>query len=159
MGKIIEQPSFTIIGIAGRTNNQNGAASDGLIKQMWNRVMQEQLTNTIPNRADGSIIAAYTDYESDKDGEYTFIIGAKVTSADSIPEGMIAMTVPATSYSVVPSEVGPPWETIPAVWQRIWSMPPSELGGERAYGFDYELYDERSYNPETAQVDVYLSVK
>jgi len=39
----------------------------------------------IPNKTNANIIAAYTDYASDKDGDYTFVLGAKVNSGKEIP--------------------------------------------------------------------------
>ncbi|MGD0369056.1 MAG: GyrI-like domain-containing protein, partial [Acidobacteriaceae bacterium] len=63
-----------------------------------------------------------------------------VTSADKIPDGMVARTVRAGKYSVVASETGPPQEVIPALWQRIAQMTPRQLGGARAYQTDFETY-------------------
>ena len=105
----------------------------GIIAKQWQRVMSEKLIERIPNRADSNIIAVYTDYESDANGEYTFLIGAKVTSADSVPEGMIAKQVPAARYAIFTSKKGPVWEVVPKIWQRTWSTLSSEMGGEKSF--------------------------
>src|ERR1017187_9095708 len=75
---------FTIIGIVARTTNAKEMSGEGVIADQWERVMAGGIIEQIPNRADASVIAIYTDYESDAKGEYTFLIGAKVTSIDSI---------------------------------------------------------------------------
>jgi predicted transcriptional regulator YdeE len=38
-------------------------------------------------------------------------------------------------------------------------MSPEELGGTRAFRTDYEIYDQRSTDPENAQVDVYVGLR
>jgi len=156
---IIDLTSFTIIGIAARTSNKKEMSGEGIISDQWERVMSGSIIEQIPNRADQSILAVYTDYESDANGEYTFIIGAKVTSADSIPEGMVAKQIPEAQYAVFTSEKGPVWKVVPEVWQKIWSTPADEIGGERAFIADFEVYDERSADPQKAVVEVWVGIK
>ena len=50
-------------------------------------------------------------------------------------------------------------EVIREVWQRIWAMSEKELGGQRAFLCDYEIYDQRSADPENAQIDVYVGLR
>ena len=69
--KIVEENGFTVVGIGARTSNAKEMTEQGVIPKQWERLMKEDLVNKIPDKADSSIIAVYTDYESDKDGEYT----------------------------------------------------------------------------------------
>jgi len=154
-----EQSSFIIIGIAARTSNAKEMSGEGVIGDQWERVMAGVMVEQIPNRADQNIIAMYTDYESDANGEYTFIIGAIVTSVDSIPEGMVAKQVPEARYAVFTSEKGPVWKVVPEVWQNIWSTPASEMGGERAFIADVEVYDDRSADPQNAVAEVWVGIR
>ena len=156
---IIEQPGFLFIGIVARTTNAKEMSGEGVIADQWERVMAGGIIEQIPNRADASVIAIYTDYESDAKGEYTFLIGAKVTSIDSIPEGMVAKDIPAARYAIFTSEKGPVWKVVPEVWQKIWSTPASEMGGERAFLADFEIYDERASDPQNAVVVVWVGIK
>ena len=78
--KIVEENGFTVVGIGDRTSNAKEMTEQGVIPKQWERLMKKDLVNKIPDKADSSIIAVYTDYESDKDGEYTYLLGAKVTS-------------------------------------------------------------------------------
>ena len=159
MNAPVERTAFTIAGISARTNNAREMSGEGVIGGMWQRVMSEGLIETIPNRADTAIIALYTDYESDASGEYTFLIGAKVTSENSIPERFDVKNIAAGRYAVFTSEKGPVWKVVPEVWQKIWSTPPSEMGGERAFVADFEVYDERAADPANAVVEVWVGVK
>ncbi len=156
--KVIEEDGFTVIGIAERTTNAKERTPDGIIGKQWARFMQENLLAQIANRADSSIVAVITDYASDKDGEYTHLIGAKVTSATEVPPGMVAKKVPPGRYAVFTSEKGPVAKVVVGTWIGIWSIPKSSPGGDRAYKADYEVYDERAANPQDAQVDVHIGI-
>ncbi len=156
--KLVHVEGFTVIGIAARTSNAREASPDGVIGKQWQRLMSEGLLAKIPNRADGNIIALYTDYASDKDGEYTYVLGARVTSAESVPAGMVAKKVPTGRYAVFTSERGAVQKVVPQVWQRVWATPANAPGGRRAYKTDFELYDERARDPREAVVEVYIGL-
>jgi predicted transcriptional regulator YdeE len=101
----------------------------------------------------------YTDYTSDHNGEYTYVLGAKVTSEAEVPAGMVAKRVPAGQYAVFTTEKGPAAKVVPEAWMRINSLPKSAVGGDRVYGADFEIYDERASDPQNSQVDVYVGIK
>ncbi len=157
--KLTNHSEFFFIGISASTSNAKEMSGEGIIADQWERVMAGGIIEQIPNRADANILAMYTDYESDTNGEYTFLIGAKVTSTDSIPEGMIAKQVPSAKYAIFTSEQGPVWKVVPETWQKIWSTSASEMGGERAFLADFEIYDERAADPQSAVVEVWVGIK
>src|SRR5258708_4778133 len=74
--RTVQQSGFTVVGIAGRTSNAKEMTAEGIISKQWERLMKEALLNRIPNRVDSAIVAVYTEYASDKDGEYTYVLGA-----------------------------------------------------------------------------------
>ena len=156
--KVVALPEFTVIGIECRTDNAKEADGKGCIGQQWGRIFSEVLLDKIPDRVDKNIIAVYTDYASDKDGEYTFILGAKVKTGAMAPEGMVKTTVPAGRYAVFTSEKGPVQEVVPATWKRIWTIPKGVPGSSRAYKSDFELYDQRAADPKSSQVDIYIGI-
>jgi predicted transcriptional regulator YdeE len=160
MLKTIEQKDFYIVGITARTSNTKEMSGKGIIGSQWSRFFTEGIHDKIPNKADSNILAIYTDYESDRNGEYTFILSAKVLDTSDIPDGMEARKVPAGRYSVVTSAKGSVGDVVVQSWQKIWSMEDkSELGSKRMYKADYEVYDERSRDPQNSQVDIYVGVK
>jgi len=101
----------------------------------------------------------YTEYASDKDGAYTYVLGARVTKVESVPAGMVAKKVPAGRYALFTSERGPVQKVVVEVWQRVLATPKSALGGDRTYKTDFEVYDRRAQNPADSVVDLYVSVK
>ncbi len=152
-------PGFTVIGVAVRTTNGKEMSGRGIIGKLWERVMEERLSEKIPNRADSSIIALYTDYDSDAHGEYTFLVGAKVASDLIVPEGMEARHIPDGNYSIFESEKGPVWVVVPETWQKVWAASPAELGGQRTYFADFEVYDGRAADPADAVVEVWVGIR
>ncbi len=157
--KIVEQPEFIVAGIAARTSNAKEMTADGMIGKQWARLMQEDVLSKIPNKADASIVAVYTDYASDKDGEYTYLLGARVTSDAGLPAGVVAKKIPAGKFAVFTTEKGPGPKVVPETWMHINSLPKSDVGGERVYRADYEIYDQRAKDPQNLQADIHVGIR
>lgn len=157
--KTVAVDAFDVIGIKCRTNNANEASGKGCIGQQWDHLMTDGLLGKIPGRTDNNIVAIYTDYASDKDGDYTYILGAKVKPGTTAGPGMVKTTVAAGRFAVFTSDKGPVQQVVAATWRRIWEVPKSQLGGDRLYQSDFELYDERAADPKNAQMDILIRVR
>ena len=157
--KIAEHEAFTVVGISARTSNAKEMTADGAIGKTWDRLFQEGVLAKIPNKADLNIVAVYTDYASDHDGEYTFVLGARVTSDANVPQGMVAKKVPAGKFAVFTSEKGPGPQVVPALWMKIYSLPKTAMGGDRAYQADFEIYDERAMDPQNLVMDAWVGIR
>ncbi|MGA9966887.1 MAG: GyrI-like domain-containing protein [Terriglobales bacterium] len=158
--KVVEQPEFSVIGIQVRTSNAKEITGGGEIAKQWAKFFKDGIADRIPHKVDSTIYAVYTSYASDRDGEYDFIIGMKVSRVSDVPPGMVAKNVPKGKYAVIPTAQGPVAQVVPQAWQRVWSLEDNkQLGGARAYKADFELYDHRSRNPQDSQVDIYLGLK
>lgn len=157
--KVMQQDGFTVVGISARTTNAREMTPQGVIGATWGRLFQEGIIQKIPNKADPRIVAVYTDYASDHNGEYTYVLGARVTSDADVPAGMVARKVPAGKYAMFTSEKGPAPQVVPALWMKINSLPQGAAGADRVYHTDFEIYDERAMDPQNLQMDVYVGVK
>jgi len=157
--KVVEKAGFTVIGISARTSNAKEVTDEGMIGKMWARLFQEGVLAKIPNKADQNIVAVYTDYAGDHDGEYTYVLGARVTSDSEVPTGMVAKKITAQKFAVFTSERGPAQKVVPQVWMKINSLPQTAVGGDRNYKADFEIYDERASDPQNLQMDVYVGIK
>lgn len=157
--KVVQQKTFKMMGVAARTNNAKEATPDGAIGKLWARLAKEHFVDKIPNRADGNVVAVYTGYASDANGDYTYILGARVTKVETIPAGMAIKNVPAGRYAVFTSERGPVQQVVVATWKRVWAAQKSGLGGERAYQTDFEVYDERAQNPADSIVEIHIGIR
>ena len=158
--RVVEQPEFSVIGIQVRTSNAKEVTGGGAIPKQWERFFKEGIADNIPNKVDSTVYAVYTNYASDYNGEYDFIIAMKVSRVSDIPPGMVAKKVPKGRYAIVTSAKGPVAQVVPQAWQRVYSLDDNkQLGGARAYKADFELYDQRSQNPQDSQVDLYIGLK
>jgi predicted transcriptional regulator YdeE len=157
--RAVQQEGFTVVGIAVRTSNAEQMTSERPIGKQWERLFKESVLTAIPNKADANIVALYTEYASDKDGAYTYVLGARVSKVENLPAGMVAKEVPAGRYAVFTSERGTVQKVVVEMWQRVWATPKGALGGDRTYKSDYEVYDQRAQNPADAVVDLYVAVR
>lgn len=157
--RIVQGKEFSVIGIEARTNNAKEMTNGGIIPKQWSKFFADGILARIPDKADPTIYAVYTDYAGDRNADYTLFIGAKVSETSAIPAGMVVKKVLAGKYAVVTSAKGPVQNVVPQAWQQVWSLEDkSQLGGARSYKTDFELYDQRSRDPQDSQVDVYVGI-
>lgn len=150
----IEDKSFTVVGISIRTSNKNGKAMQD-IGALWKRFFAENISAIIPNKVSEDIYCMYTDYESDFTGEYTAILGCKVSSTDNIPEGLISKEVSASKYHIYEA-TGEVHEAVGKTWGYIGGQAENT---DRAYEADFDVYGKDAADSKNATVRTYLSVK
>jgi predicted transcriptional regulator YdeE len=156
--KATDQSEFQVIGIEARTNNAQEATGSGVIPKQWQRLFMEGILNQIPDRSDQSIAVVYTKYASDWNGDYTYILGAKVKPGTKAPEGMVPVTVPAGKYVEFESARGLGQEVVPQVWKQIWTYFQEPGNPSRAYKTDFELY-EGPQDPNNVQAHIFIGLK
>lgn len=144
---------FQIIGIAVRTSNQNDqAASD--IGLLWERFMTEGISQKIPNKISEEIFALYTNYESDHTRPYDTIIGCKVDSLDSIPEGMVGQAFEGGTFAKFTAKGDAAKGAVYQAWVDIWN---ADL--DRRYTADFEVYGEKAMGITAAEVDIFVAIR
>lgn len=144
---------FSVIGISVRTTNENGQASQD-IPALWNKFMTEGIAEKIPNKTDSSIYCIYTEYEKDHTKPYTTILGCKVENLGTIPNGMVGKTFDEATYTKHIAKGNIMQGMVFGEWTRIWN---SDL--DRTFTADFEVYSEKTQNPEKAEVDIFVAVK
>lgn len=159
--EIVTRPEMKLVGLSVRTSN---AAEFNPAKAKIGATVQEYMSKGIYNqiagqKQPGATICVYTDYESDRNGEFTYFIGAEVEPNAEAPEGLASITIPAQSYAKFTTEAGVMPKVCIDGWVKIWSMTDAELGGEREYLADFEVYDHRAVSPENTVLDIYIGVK
>lgn len=157
--RAVDGGGFDVIGVSVRTSNRDEMAGAGKIPKLWHEFYNSGILDRIPDKADDNIIVLYYNYESDKDGEYTYLLGARVTSTSNLPTGMTAQHVPPAKFAMFTTDTGPVADVIRKEWQHIWAIPKTQPGGNRTYKFDYEIYDDRARDPQSSQVDIYIGIK
>jgi predicted transcriptional regulator YdeE len=155
--KIVIRDEINVIGISTRTTNEQELSGNGKIAKLWEQYVHEQVAEKIPNRLHpGVTLAVYTNYENGIFGSYSLVIGEEVDPMDDIPDSMVSIKLPASTYAVFTSSKGPISKVVPEMWGTIWRW--SRADGKRTFAGDFERYDERSMDPNHAEVDIYISV-
>jgi predicted transcriptional regulator YdeE len=154
-----QKSGFYVAGLAARTRNAAEMNGQGKIGDVWQRFLGQNLAAKIPNKLGVDLVAIYTDYETDHTGHYTYLLGVPVSSTDHLPPGLTLKYVPAGLYAVFRSNRGVIKLIVPELWQQIWAMSTSQLGGSRAFQVDYEIYDQRAADPDNAQIEVHVGLR
>lgn len=156
-------PEIKLVGITTRTNNTHLFESDPSTNQIAATVQKyfhggyaEKISARINP---GTTYCVYTNYESDFTGEYTYFIGEEVTSFDGIDKNLETITLPVQNYVKFTNQPGPMPSVCIDMWKKIWTMSESDLGGQRAYIADFEIYDERSLDHKSVILDIYISIR
>jgi predicted transcriptional regulator YdeE len=144
---------FKVIGISVRTTNEHGQAAKD-IPVLWEKLINEDILNSIPNKIDNTIYSIYTDYEKDHTKPYTTVLGCKVENLDNIPEGMVGYSFDGGDYIRFTTKGDISKDLVINEWIKIWNM---ELG--RVFTADFEVYGEKAQNPSDAEVDILIAVK
>ena len=144
---------FNVIGISVRTTNENGKSGED-IPALWNKFMSEEIQRKIPNKVSEDIFCIYTDYEKDHTKPYTTILGCKVESLDVVPENMIGKTIESANYEELIAKGNLAEGLVYNKWLEIWN---SDL--DRSFTADFEVYGEKTQNPENAEVDIYIALQ
>jgi len=156
--KLTDPSGFEVIGIEARTNNSQESTGSGAIPKQWQRLFMENVLGRIPNRIDQSIVAVYSNYAGDWNGDYTYTLGAQVKPGTKAPEGMVAKNIPGGKFEEFTSKRGRPELVVPEMWKDVWAYFQVPGNPTRAYGSDYEIYDDLS-DPTNVQVRLHVGVK
>lgn len=144
--EVVTMKEMTVAGISARTNN-NSPEMPTIIGGLWGRFYQGGVYASIPAKKGMTAFGIYTDYEGDKNDDYTVMIATEVeptvcdtnNKASALPEGVSLLKIVAGRYAKFtikttmeksPADVG-------AFWGKIWS-----LDLDRTYKADYEEYLE-----------------
>ena len=150
--------TFDVIGISVRTSNAAETGGNGQIPQLWQRLFTEGILSAISDRADDAIVAVYTNYAGDQNGDYTYILGSKVKSGTKAPDGMTAVTVPSGKYLDFVTDKGPGGEIVPKAWTEIAGYFQAPASPKRTFKTDFERYDDMS-DPNAMQGHIFIGVK
>lgn len=154
--KVITKDEIKLIGLETRTiNRQETDLTTAKIPKLWERFFAEGIADKIPNRVNpAALFGTYTNYAADHTAEYSLIVAAAVSSLEEIPNEMTGLTIPPAKYLVFPVEGELPAALIEG-WSYIWTYFDNGTEYQRAYTFDFELYDLS----HPTKVDIYIAVK
>lgn len=143
-----------VAGIEIRTTNQAEMnPSTAKIPSLWGRFYQEEIHAKIPSKTkDARTLGVYNKYASDHTGPYSLLAGVEVSTLTDLRDGLTGVTIPPGNYLVFSVHGSMPQALIQA-WGTIWEYFSGHPKYQRAYTFDFELYQA----PD--RVDIHIAVK
>lgn len=135
----------------GKTTNQNNLSSKDC-GNLWQKFETDKIFDRIPEKLSNDIFAVYFDYENDETTPFSYFIGCKAEKNSNTPEELDELSIPTQEYTRFTAK-GVMTGCITDAWKEIWN---SNI--KRNFGFDFEVYDERSQDWSNAEVDIYISV-
>lgn len=156
--QIIQKEAMHFIGLKAKTNM---AMEDslGTIGQLWGKAMQQGIMMMIPNKVSNNMYGLYYDYDFGESQSFTVMVACRVSTLDSIPEGMVGHTIPASRFAVFTTPQGNMIEIVKDGWQYVWENWMQENPNLASFVCDFEEYDETAMNMDAAVVKLYLGLK
>lgn len=150
---MVELTELRLIGLMleTKTSNRNGQSAVDCGK-LWQKFAEGGYAGIIPEKISNEIYAVYFNYEGDYTKPYSYFIGCKVHGDAIVPGGMHSLKIPGGKYRIIKAKGKLP-DCISKAWGVIWSVIYT-----RAYKTDFEVYGDRSINPEDAEIEIFLSV-
>ena len=151
---IVAIDEIKLIGLAlnNKTTNTNGQSHIDC-ENLWHEFDKNKFITAIPNKQSDEIFGVYYNYEGDNTKPFGYFIGCKVSTYGTIPTGLESLTIPAGNYHKIIAKGKMPDCMINA-WKELWA---TDIA--RSYQIDFEVYDERSKDWTSAEVDIYVSIK
>jgi predicted transcriptional regulator YdeE len=150
----IQRPVFRLVGLKldRKTSNENGQSGIDC-GNLWQIFEKEHFAERIPGKSGDVIYAVYFEYEGDYTKPFSYFIGCKVRENTQAPEGMTSLTIPDGNFSKLIAKGKMP-DCVANAWKDIWNS-----NMNRAYQYDFEIYDQRSKDWSNAEVDIYVSTR
>ena len=147
-----KKSDFKLVGLKlnGKTTNQNNQSSKDC-GNLWQNFETGKIFDLIPEKLSNEIYAVYFNYEKDETTPFSYFIGCKVDMNSKTPKGLEEIMIPNQEYCRFKAK-GVMTGCITDTWKKIWN---SDI--KRKFGFDFEVYDERSQDWSNAEVDIYIS--
>jgi len=148
---VVRKPAFDVVGMAGRFT-----PTSSRIPELWGRFAPR--IHEVRARRGLHTLGVSVDVGPGPGGEvsFTYLAGVEVDGITDVPDGMIALTIPANTYAVIThtGHISRLPDTVRHVWGR-W-LPASRYRHLAAPDFEY--YDPERWNPGTGDGDVDLYV-
>ncbi|MEU0564921.1 GyrI-like domain-containing protein [Nonomuraea sp. NPDC005983] len=138
--EVTDRDELTVVGFAVRTTNaEERDPARAKLPALWQRAGAPGAFAHVPGRLDENLYAVLTDYESDHNGAYTQIVGIGVRTVPRLPEGMVAVRVPAAKSLRIEARGQLP-QAIVEAWQQVWGHTESGAAPGRAFTTDLEVH-------------------
>jgi predicted transcriptional regulator YdeE len=145
--------AFRLKGLTlGKKTTIRGGQASMDCSRLWEIFNAEFSFNKITDKISQDIYAVYYDYEGENSEQFSYFIGCKVPADSGKTEGLKVIEIPAGTYRKIRVKGKLP-ESIANTWEQI-----NQAAQGRAFGYDFEVYSDKSMDWEDAEIDVFVSV-
>jgi predicted transcriptional regulator YdeE len=116
--------------------------------------MTEGIAAKIPRKVSEDLFCIYIDYEKDHTKPYTTFLGCRVENLESITEEMVGKTIETATFKQFIAKGNLAKGIVYTKWLEIWN---SDLN--RSFIADFEVYGEKTQNPENAEVEIFIGIQ
>lgn len=149
---MLKREAFIVGGIKIITNNKLAFEKD-TIGKLWNDFNKNNISSRIKNKVDDKIIVVYDEYDNDRNGDYSVLIGHEIPYNDN-EITYNNSEYPALCRKHIPGSDRLLFSTNKLnsvdLWKEIWIME-DKKEIDRSYGCDYEVYGEN--------IEIYIDIK
>ena len=151
--RVVRRDAFHVVGMAGVFT----PATTSRIPELWERFARGPM-ESVPHRRGRHTLGLCVDADaSTLEAGFTYVAAVEVARIADVPDGMTALTVPASTYAVC-THVGH-ISRLPDTVKHVWGewLPASPY--THVATPDFEWYDER-WSPETGagEIDLYVPI-
>lgn len=144
--EVVNLAEKTVVGLCARARNDDPECGK-IIGGLWQKMMTENLAETIKNKANNYVIGLYSDYDF-KDMSYDVTVGVEVTKAE---DDLTTKVVPGGKFAMFKIK-GDVVKDVGAAWNEIWKLPL-----ERSFTGDFEEYI--SNVDGVGEINIYVALK
>ncbi|GEM84161.1 GyrI-like domain-containing protein [Meiothermus hypogaeus] len=121
------------------------------IPALWEKIERGELELLIPKRlAKGKPFGVYYNYAPE--GSFSVLLGYQVMGQDDVPPGLSGLNVPGGWYLMFTAQGASP-ARVAQTWQHIRTYFAQSGAPQRAYTFDYEVYEN------SQRVSIFVAVR
>ncbi|MMZ58134.1 Right origin-binding protein [compost metagenome] len=157
--RIEQYHAMRVIGYSITTAASEGNNTE--IPAFWQKYMKEQLAYKIPGKLRPDVELGICS-SMNTDGSFQYTIGFEVDRNTPVPEGMVELEVPETTYAIFttpPAGESDFVSSIQSTWDNIYTNWFPTSGYEQIAAPDFEWYDKRCWSQEDKQIDIYIPVQ
>ncbi|MGL4461011.1 MAG: GyrI-like domain-containing protein [Planctomycetia bacterium] len=143
----VELSRIDVAGWSIRTSNRReGDAAMAMIPNLWRRFQLGETADLVLRRRTpgdspgvGEVVAVYSAYESDVNGDYTLTVGLPTPDDAETPAGLTRTNVAAGRYLRFLAK-GPLPDAVIMAWREVWAYFAGATLYRRTYTTDLEVY-------------------
>ena len=156
---IVKSPEMTLAGVSLRTTNAEEKGPNGRLPGSGKRTFKVKLRPRLMRIIPILSMLYIRIMKAMQQAHTPFLSGMKRRAIRfSQKQGFEHAFIPESTYMVFTTKKGPVYDVVLQAWEYIWQYF-QESPEKRTFTGDYELYDNRNFDPSNAEVQIYIAIQ